>query len=275
MSSKFFRQSHKYLSAYRKSTRPFFEFDNVSWATLFLKSVWQLKYEFNSNNLYPALMLHVALHKLIDLMEGRFDIGTYIDSRADLDWDRDIWYRSLKGNHLAAAFDSRLGNYVMLRQALEILCKGWPWESVSSDQLEILLLWMTPSDSGKKVPLSDLQRLLADSRTRKKLNRMVSEYLKGTRPSLLPIDAALKENLVIYQSGGPYKVQMNCYLIDRENVVGDGRGLKIEMPLISGAIFRKEGMDLEMLYRYIEQLEFEEAPEGRTDRRAKEGARKL
>lgn len=273
MSSKFFRQSQKYLAAYRKSARPFFEIDTESWASLFQQSVWALRCEINSNNLYPALMIHVALHKLIEIMEGRFDIGTYIESRADLDWDRDIWYRSLKGNHLAAAFDSRLGNDVILRQALQILCRRWPWERVSSDQLEILLLWMTPSGSGKKVPLSDLQRLLADSRTPKKLNRIVSEYLKGTRPSLLPIDAALKENLVIYQSGGPYKVQMYCYLIDRENVVGDGRGLKIEIPLISGAQFRKERMDPEMLYRYIEQLEFEEAPEEKLI--AKKGGRKL
>lgn len=271
MASKFFEQSSNHLNAYVESSSPGqFLHREVEWQ-LFQRSVVTLASEVKANNLYPALMIHVALHKLLSMKAEQFDIEVYIKSRADLDWDEELWNRSLK-NQLSAAFDSRwlldcewsrrfLKNDKILSESLDVLCTGWPWQTVSCDSLEILLLSMTPSHSGKSIPLSDLLKLLDDSKTSKRLNRMVCEYLEGTKSSLLPLDAVLKENVIIYQSGGPYKVQLNCYVVDRQNVVGDGRGLKMEIPLTSSANFREEGVSLETIYRYIEGLEGEEAPE--------------
>jgi len=271
MASKFFEQSSNHLNAYVESSSPgqFFNRE-VEWQ-LFQRSVVTLASEVKANNLYPALMIHVALHKLLSMKAEQFDIEVYIKSRADLDWDEELWNRSLK-NQLSAAFDSRwlldcewsrrrLKGDKILSESLDVLCTGWPWQTVSCDSLEILLLSMTPSHSGKRIPLSDLLKLLDDSKTSKRLNRMVCEYLEGTKSSLLPLDAVLKENVIIYQSGGRYKVQLNCYVIDRQNVVGDGRGLKMEIPLTSSANFREEGVSLETIFRYIEGLEGEEAPE--------------
>lgn len=178
---------------------------------------------------------------------------------------------------MSAAFDSRRNGILerdsILREGLRVLCLGWPWKMAPAESLEMLLLWMTPSYSTKKVPLTDLLFLLKDLSSRERLNCMVSEYLEGTRSSLLPLDAALRPNAIIYKSGGPYKVQINCYLVDRGNVVGDGTGLTIEIPLTSSAQFRKEGVYLQMLYRYIDELEFQaEAPEG-SDQIAKKARR--
>lgn len=106
MAFEFFNQSYKNLRAYSNNRYLSSVFGlNDSWILLFKKSVEVLKSEVNANNLYPALIIHIALHKIITYNEID-TIGQYIGERADYDWDVETWKRSLE-NQLSAAFDSR------------------------------------------------------------------------------------------------------------------------------------------------------------------------